>query len=293
MKDENKTRVELLKELEILEQRINELQKSNKQWERSNEKLKKDHLHLEQLAEKHVVVLRESKDLLDKIINLNPDWIFAKDKDYHYILVNEGYASALGKSKEELIGKNDIEVGFPEELIFGNLDKGITGFRSDDKRVLEGETIHNEYDPAAAADGALHIFDTYKIPLRDNRGNVYAILGYARDITRRKRAEEEIQSITTKWQTTFNAMNDAVSLIDNNGIVLQCNQSYLNLFGKTETEVLGKHCWEIVHGTDEAINKCSYAKMKKSFQRESVLLPMDDRWFNVVIDPIFDADYNL
>lgn len=113
------------------------------------------------------------------------------------------------------------------------------------------------------------------------------------DITERKQAEEEIKSAAAKWQTTFNAMNDAVTLIDNNGIVLQCNQSYLNSLGKTETEILGKHCWEIIHGTNKPIDGCPYVKMKKSFHRESLLLPVDDKWFNVIVDPIFDTYNNL
>jgi len=117
--------------------------------------------------------------------------------------------------------------------------------------------------------------------------------GIFKDITECKQVEEEIKGATVKWQTSFDAMNDAVSLIDNNGIVLQCNQSYLNLLGKTETEILGKRCWEIVHGTNKPIDGCPIVKMKKSFQRESLLLPIDDKWFNVVVDPVFDDDNNL
>jgi len=88
-------------------------------------------------------------------------------------------------------------------------------------------------------------------------------------------------------------MNDAVSLIDYNGIVLQCNQSYLNLLGKTKNEILGKHCWEITHGTNKPIDGCPIVKMKKSLQRESMLLPIGDKWLNIVVDPIFDAHNNL
>jgi two-component system, NtrC family, sensor kinase len=186
MKDENKTKVELIKELEILKQRNTELQKSNKKWEKSNQELKIKHLYFEQLAEKCTTALRESNVFLDKIVNLNPDRVYIKDRNYQYILVNDSYASGIGKSAEDIIGKTDIEIGFPEELIFGNPDKEITGFRNDDKRALKGETIHNEYNPATIADGAWHIFDTYKIPLRDSNGNIYAVLCY---ITRHHQAQ--------------------------------------------------------------------------------------------------------
>ncbi|MCD4656878.1 MAG: PAS domain S-box protein, partial [Planctomycetes bacterium] len=112
-------------------------------------------------------------------------------------------------------------------------------------------------------------------------------------LQKQKQAEKKIHSEAAKWQTTFDAMHDAVSLLDLNGIVLQCNQSHLSLLGKKEADVSGKHCWEIVHGTNKPIDGCPFVKMKKSFKRESITLPIGNKWFNVVVDPIFDTNKNL
>ncbi len=240
MKDENKTKVELLKELEILEHRITELQKSNKQWKKSNQELKKNHLHFEQLEEKHTTTLRESINLLDKVVNLNPDWIFIKDRNYQYILANKGFALGIGKLPEDLIGKNDIEIGFPEELIFGNPDKGITGFRSDDKRALKGEIIHNEYNPATTADGTLHIFDTYKIPLRDSNGNIYAVLGYSRDITERKLAEENMKNAKDELQMIMDSVPAMIFYKDTEGRIIRVNKTLTDTFKLPKKDIEGK-----------------------------------------------------
>jgi signal transduction histidine kinase len=58
--------------------------------------------------------------------------------------------------------------------------------------VLAGETRHLPENPAVFADGSFHIFDTYKIPLRDAEGKIDAILTFSHDITERIEAEETI-----------------------------------------------------------------------------------------------------
>ena len=39
---------------------------------------------------------------------------------------------------EDMIGKNDLGVGVPEELVYGNPEKGIKGFWIEDDEVVEG-----------------------------------------------------------------------------------------------------------------------------------------------------------
>ena len=62
------------------------------------------------------------------MIDSTDDWIFVKDRNHRYQLVNQGYANALHISAEAFIGKDDLELGFPEELVKGNPGKGIRGF---------------------------------------------------------------------------------------------------------------------------------------------------------------------
>jgi PAS domain S-box-containing protein len=139
-------------------------------------------------------VLRQSAQLLQSVIDTTPDWIFAKDRDFRYILANKSFASAIGTTPEQMVGKNDLELGFPEELVFGDPERGIVGYRTDDVAVFEqGEPLHNPYDPATTASGEDIIFDTHKLPLRDDKGDIWAVLGFARDITERKRMEEALE----------------------------------------------------------------------------------------------------
>jgi PAS domain S-box-containing protein len=129
---------------------------------------------------------QQSQLLLRSIIDATPDWIFIKDQEHRYRLANQGYAKALHLSPDDFIGKNDLELGFPEELVKGNPDKGIRGFWTDDRQVLDsGEPLVNPSDPATI-DGQVHIFHTIKTPLRDADGHIWGVLAFARDTTERE-----------------------------------------------------------------------------------------------------------
>jgi PAS domain S-box-containing protein len=179
-------------EIAFLRQRVAELEKvlqHHHKLEQELKECKQAKAELEEILQK----TEEQSSLFKMIIEKTLDWIFVKDQNYRYLLVNNTVASSLGTTIEEMIGKTDVEIGIVEEIIFGNPDKKIRGFRTDDKLVLAGETIHNPYDPAPGCDGKLYILDTRKIPLRNSKGEIFAVLGVSRDITDRHQAQEELR----------------------------------------------------------------------------------------------------
>ncbi len=57
--------------------------------------------------------------------------------------------------------------------------------------------------------------------------------------------------------------------------------------------MIGKHCWDIVHGTTEPIAECPILRMRRSLQRERMDMQVGERWFEVTVDPILDAEKHL
>jgi PAS domain S-box-containing protein len=127
--------------------------------------------------------------LLTNVINATPDLIFVKDRDLRTLLCNNSFAQAIGKTPEDVIGRSDIENGWDPEHVRGNPDAGILGYESDDREALAGKVVHNSSDPVNVH-GEVRIYDTYKVPLRDETGEVIGILGVSRDVTESKRMEE-------------------------------------------------------------------------------------------------------
>ncbi len=84
-----------------------------------------------------------------------------------------------------------------------------------------------------------------------------------------------------------------VCLMDQEGNIRQCNQAMADLVGKPFPEIIGRRCWEVVHGTDGPIDNCPMLRMRQSHQREESVLPVGENWFKVAVDPILDAAGNL
>ncbi len=134
--------------------------------------------------------LSKTATFLTNIIDASPDMIFVKDLNLRTILCNKVFAQAVNKTSSEMIGNTDIENGWKPEFVYGKPEENIIGFINDDKKALEGYHIHNPNDPANVGD-EIRIFDTHKLPLYDPEGNIFCILGIARDITKQKKTEEK------------------------------------------------------------------------------------------------------
>ena len=188
-----------------------------------------------QLAEAELQQALEEREyqtcLLQTVLDSTQAWIFAKDRNFRYIMANRSYAEAIGQTVEAMLGKDDLELGFPEELVLGHPEKNIQGFRTDDRRALAGEIVHNSYDPATIADGSLRIFDTRKNPLYDSNGTIFAMLGFCNDVTDLKQAEATL----AKEREFLNAIIHNIT----DGIVVCDASGHLSLFNKATCEFHG------------------------------------------------------
>ena len=153
-----------------------------------------------------------SKLLLQSVIDSTPDWMYVKDFQHKFLLVNRSFADSQNVAPQDMIGKADTEV-FSEELCLGNPDKGIAGFHADDLQAFQGHMVHNHRNIISWPDGSLHIYDTYKIPLTDQSGQIYAVLVYSRDMTEQRKAEDERESAIRSLQKTMSSMISTMSRI--------------------------------------------------------------------------------
>ncbi|GEM_PF-610539 len=114
-------------------------------------------------------------------------------------------------------------------------------------------------------------------------------IGALRHRAERERAEAEAEQTAREWQITFDAANDAIWLLDKEQRVTRSNKTAERFFQRPCREFVGKHCWEIVHGTTDPIPECPIQRVRKSLRRESMELQVGERWFEVTCDPILDT----
>lgn len=126
-------------------------------------------------------------------------------------------------------------------------------------------------------------------PLRGPDGKVRGCIAAFIDISARKWAEEAVGRAAQEWTSTFDGVSDAVWVMDLEQRILRCNKAAAELFGKTVPEMVGRPCWEIVHGTHQPIAQCPVARMQRSGKRETMELTLGGRWYQVVVDPLRDT----
>ena len=109
------------------------------------------------------------------------------------------------------------------------------------------------------------------------------------ELTERRQAEAAVARIAQEWQNTFDAMGEAVWILDKDRRVLRSNKAAETSFHRPCCEILGKHCWEIVHGGTEPIAECPIDRARQSLHHESTELQTPEGWVEVIVDPLLDA----
>ena len=130
---------------------------------------------------------------LRQVIDLNPNFIFARDRAGRFVLVNNAMSEAHGLSVEEMLGKTeaDITSDAQEAARFLRADLGVMDTL---REVFVAEQKITD------ASGKVRWLQTVKRPIVAENGTADRVLGVAVDITERKRAKEEILRLNAELE---------------------------------------------------------------------------------------------
>jgi PAS domain S-box-containing protein len=135
--------------------------------------------------------LRQNQALLDSVVEGTVDAVYVKDAGGRYLLVNAAVSRIVGKTRDEILGKDDTALFRPDEaqvLMEGDRDVMASGI----------PRTYEEF--VTTAEGVARTFLSNKGPLRDEQGQVIGLFGIARDITDLKRIEEEKDALASQLQ---------------------------------------------------------------------------------------------
>lgn len=128
----------------------------------------------------------EQQAFLRQVIDLDRNFIFAKDREGRFTLVNQAVAEAYGTSVEELIGKSDQD--------FNSNPEEVEHFREDDLEVMDN--LKDKFvaeETLTDVSGSVRWMQTVKRPIIGPDGRADMVLGVGVDITERRAAEQRIR----------------------------------------------------------------------------------------------------
>ncbi len=121
--------------------------------------------------------------LLQSLINSTPDLIFYKNTASVYLGCNKAFEEFAGKKEADIIGKTDMEL----------FDADIAKlFRTMDITTISQNSPQINVEIMRYPNGQQAYFETLKSPYYDYAGNIIGLIGVGRNITERKKREEEI-----------------------------------------------------------------------------------------------------
>ena len=117
--------------------------------------------------------LKTSRDLLQSIVDNTDALFYVFDRDMRVLLANRALGELVGLPLPEIIGKRRSEF-LPREIAGRD--------EANDCRVIEAGRPQ-QFEEAGTFQGRAATFLTTKFPLRDERGDIWAIGGITTDIT--------------------------------------------------------------------------------------------------------------
>jgi PAS domain S-box-containing protein len=146
------------------------------------------------------------------------------DKEFRVAEWNQAAEDIFGYTREEMLGEYPLDYIVPEPArplvrdVIGKLLAGQeAGYSADGNNICK--------------DGSVITCQWHNMPLKDDQGQVFAVLSMAVDITEQKRVLEERSTVL---QTAM----DGFWIVDSTGRLLDVNDAYCEMTGYTRDELL-------------------------------------------------------
>ena len=149
------------------------------------------------------------------------DWVWEIDAAGRYTFVSPKVKDGLGYEPEELIGRLPFELMEPEEV------ERTQAWFSD--IFLRHAPFVSVEDTLLHKNGSRVVVEFSGVPSFDSKGEFLGYQGCDRDVTRRRRAEEELRWKTAFLEAQTDSTLDGILIVDSQGKKLLCNQRCVDL----------------------------------------------------------------
>ncbi|MCK5228841.1 MAG: PAS domain S-box protein, partial [Desulfobulbaceae bacterium] len=211
---------------------------------------------------------KKQKILLETIINTMQDIICLKDGKGRWLLANEYDLNFFELQGVQYQGKTNAELATYSKFYH---DSFLACIDTDNEAwAQKGPSRSEEVFPRP--DGTSFVFDIIKIPLFNADGSRHALLVAGRDITALKQSENLLRQSKEKWESTFNAMSDIVTIQDKNMRIVQVNKAAHDVFKVDYGDLVGKYCYDVFRGLTEPCPGCPLVETLQDIANHSEII---------------------
>ncbi|MDA3812884.1 MAG: PAS domain S-box protein, partial [Candidatus Cloacimonetes bacterium] len=218
MESNNKTKAQLLKEIDLLTIKISELEKSKTERKQSDKALK------------------ESEEKYRTIFEATGTATLVVGEDTTIIEANKECEFVTGYIASDLVGKSWTEFVYKEDL--------LTMLRNSKARIKDPESVPNKYE-VRLINAKGEIRNTI-LSIEIIHGSKRSIVSMI-DITEEKQAKEALQKSEEQYKDLVEKGNIAIAVDDVHGNIIYFNKQFLNLFGASAEEIKSKNHKKFIH----------------------------------------------
>jgi len=143
------------------------------------------HLDITRRKQAEEALVKE-RALLLLLINSIPDLIFYKNDEGMYLGCNKAFEEFTGKTEQEIVNKTDLDLFPPDIADF---------FREQDRNMLSNGKSQRNDEWGTYPNGRKVLLDTLKIPFVGTKNEILGLIGVSRDVTHKKKMEDELLKI--------------------------------------------------------------------------------------------------
>ncbi len=234
--------------------------------------------------------LRQSEQKYRDLAEKTNDVIWTADLGFRVTYMSPSVEKILGRTPAEVVGHLMQDFIAPESW------QHIVGVMAEQLRLeMEGtgdrDAVVCTETEFYRKDGSSIWLENLASRIRDGQGRLVGIYGISRDVTERRRVEEEARLAAREWQGTFDSVADMISVHDREGRIVRANRAFAESLGLKPGEIGGRHCYEVVHGTGAHWPGCPHLRCMAQGRpcSEELWEPRLGKYLQVSVSPVFDS----
>jgi len=189
---------------------------------------------------------------VEQLFNVVPCYISVHDRDFNILQTNEMFKRDFGNRKGEKCHR--VHKG-SEEICH---DCPV-------QKTFQDGQVHSSEEVVITKHGQQANVIVYTAPIRDNAGNIRAVMEMSTNITAVKTLQNELEAQRQRVEQLFNMVPCYISVHDRNFNILRTNEMFKRDFGNRQ----GEKCHRVYKGSEEICHDCPVQKTFRDGQVHS------------------------